>query len=165
MKIPICELCAQSRVLCSGCEHKLKEGKITEADVATSSILVELKEKFKLDTAGFTKAVDLGRVILIFTEGEVGVLIGRDGKVVSELSHRLGKKVRIAEHGADVKKTISDVVMPARLIGINTVYSGGGTAFKVRLFRSEMRDLPVDIDTLEKAMKSILSSRVIIQFE
>jgi len=165
LKIPICELCAQSKVLCSGCEHKLKEGRITEADVAASSILIELKDKFKLDSAGFTKAVDLGRVILIFTEGEVGVLIGRDGKVVSELSHRLGKKVRIAEHGKDVKKTISDVVMPARLLGINTVYSGGGQAFKVRLLRSEMRELPVDIDTLEKALRSILGSKVIIQFE
>ena len=165
MKIPICELCAQSKVLCSGCEHKLKEGRITDADVAASSILVDLREKFKLDSAGFTRALDLGRVILIFTQGDVGVLIGRDGKVVSELSHRLGKKVRIAEHGGDVKKTISDVVMPARLMGINTIYSGGGRVYKVRLLSSEMRDLPVDIDTLEKALQSILNSKVMIQFE
>ncbi len=131
----------------------------------TSTILVELKDKFKLDSAGFIKAVDLGRAVIIFTESDVGVLIGRDGKVVSELSHRLGKKVRIAEHTGNVRKTISDILMPARLMGINTVYSGGGEIHKVRLLRSEMRDLPVDIDTLEKALQSVLNSKVMIQFE
>ncbi|MFH0817239.1 MAG: hypothetical protein V1909_01260 [Candidatus Micrarchaeota archaeon] len=165
MKIPICELCAQSKALCSGCEYKLREGRISQTDVDASNALVDMRERFKLETAGFTKAVDLGRAVLIFTQGDVGVLIGREGKVVSELSHRLGKKVRIAEHSGDVKKTISDVVMPARLMGINTVYSGGSKVFKVRLLRSEMRDLPVDIDTLEKALKSILESKVMIQFE
>ncbi len=165
MKIPICELCAQSKALCSGCEHKLKQGKITESDVAISNALMELKEKFKLDAANFTKSVDLGRAVLIFTGGDVGVLIGRDGKVVSELSHRLGKKVRIAEHTGDVKKTISDVLMPAKLIGINTVFSGGGKSFRVRLLKSEMRDLPVDRETLEKALMTILESKVMIQFE
>lgn len=165
MKIPICELCAQSKTLCSGCEHKLKTGKISEADVAISSMLVEMRDRFKLDAAEFTKAVDLGRAVLIFTHGEVGVLIGRDGKVVSELSHRLGKKVRIAEYSGDVKKTISDVVMPAKLMGINTIYSGGAKVFKVRLLRSDMKNLPVDINTLEKALQSILDSKVMIQFE
>ncbi len=133
--------------------------------MAASTILSELREKFKLDAADMTRAVDLGRAVLIFTRGDVGVLIGRDGKVVSELSHRLGKKVRIAEYTGDVKKTISDVVMPVKLIGINTIYSGGTKIQKVRLLRSEMRNLPVDIDTLEKALQSILGSKVLIQFE
>ncbi|MEW6328720.1 MAG: KH domain-containing protein [Candidatus Micrarchaeota archaeon] len=165
MKTPICNLCVKSGVLCSGCEDKLGKGKISQLDVDVSRTLNALSTRFNLDAAEFAKAIDLGRVILILTRGEVGVLIGKEGKVVSELSQTLGKKVRIAEISGDMRKTISDVVMPAKLVGINTIFREGERTYKVRLLRSEIRALPVDINTLEKALYSLLDAKVNIVFE
>ncbi|MEM3399958.1 MAG: transcription elongation factor NusA [Candidatus Micrarchaeia archaeon] len=166
MKIPICELCAKTGVLCSGCENKLKAGKISELDVEVSKILTKLSDKFNLQNADVTKVVDLGRVVLILTKGDVGLLIGKDGKVVAELSNKLGKKVRIAEVSGDMRKTISDMVVPVKLVGINVLYKKDGEkVYKVRLLKSEIRQLPVDINTLEKALNSVMESTVAITFE
>ncbi|MFH1285437.1 MAG: KH domain-containing protein [Candidatus Micrarchaeota archaeon] len=165
MKTPICELCAKSGALCSGCEEKQKNGVITELDVTVSNLLYKLKDKYTLDSVQMVKALDLGRVILILTKSDVGVLIGKEGKVVSELSQTLGKKVRIAESTTDVKKAIYDILTPVKLLGVNTVYKNGETFYKVRILKSEIRHLPMDINTLEKALNSLMGSKVAIIFE
>lgn len=158
-------MCVKSNVLCSGCDEKLKTGKISELDVKISRLLYKLKDKYNLEHADFTKAVDLGRVVLLLTDKDVGVLIGREGKVVAEISQAVGKKVRIAEMSGDIKKTIADVVAPAKILGINKVYKDGGHLYKVRFSKREIKQLPVDINTLEKALKSLLESEVMIVFE
>ncbi|NYZ78810.1 KH domain-containing protein [Candidatus Micrarchaeota archaeon] len=165
MNVRICELCMKSNVLCSGCEEKLKRGKISELDVKISRLLYKMKDKYNLENADFTKAIDLGRVVLVLTHKDVGLLIGREGKVVSEISQAVGKKVRIAEMGGDIKKTIADVVAPAKILGINKIYKSGGYVYKVRFSRREIKQLPVDINTLEKALKSLLESEVMMVFE
>jgi transcription antitermination factor NusA-like protein len=165
MKTPICDLCAQSGALCSGCRQKLSEGKVSDLDVQVSGLLWKINEKHNISEARFIKAVDLGRVILILTDGDVGILIGREGKVVSELSHALGKKVRIAESSGDVRKTLEDILMPVKLLGINKVYHEGREVQKVRLPRADMHRLPVDIPTLEQVLRSFLNSEVKVSFE
>ncbi|MDO8339125.1 MAG: KH domain-containing protein [Candidatus Burarchaeum sp.] len=165
MKLPICELCASSGTLCSGCSAKLADGRLTELDVKISALLYKMKDKYNLNDADFTKAIDLGRVVLVLTKGDVGKLIGREGKVVAEISQEVGKKVRIAEMSGDVRKTISDIIMPAKLLGINEVFSMAGTSYKVRLPSSELSHLPIDLNSLEKALYSLLDSKVSIVFE
>lgn len=165
MKIPICELCAKSTILCSGCEDKLEKGKISELDVKISRTLYKMKDKYNLNEVSFNKAIDLGRVVLLLTTTDVGMLIGKEGKVVAEISQAVGKKVRIAEMGKDIKKTISDVITPAKILGINTLYKGGEKTYKVRFSKDEIKQIPIDINTLEKALKSLLESDVKIAFE
>jgi len=166
MKLPICEICAKTKIMCAGCEDKVKTGGIADLDVKVSTLLFEMNSKYNLENADLYKAVDLGKIILILTRGEVGVLIGKEGKVVSELSQKLGKKVRIAEYSGDLKKTISDMIVPAKLVGINQVYlPDGKISYKVRLLRSEMKQLPVDINTLEKALNSLFGGKSRIDFE
>jgi transcription antitermination factor NusA-like protein len=155
----------KSNVLCSGCDEKLKKGKISELDVKISRLLYKLKDKYNLENANFTKAIDLGRVVLVLTNKDVGLLIGREGKVVAEISQAVGKKVRIAEMRGDIKKTIADIVAPAKILGINKIYRKEGNLYKVRFSRREIQQLPVDINTLEKALKSLLESEVMIVFE
>ena len=165
MNVPICDLCMKSKVLCSGCSEKVKRGRISELDVKISRLLYKMKDKYNLENVDFTKAVDLGRVVLVLTKKDVGPLIGREGKVVSDISQTVGKKVRIAEIGGDIKKTISDVVAPVKILGINKVYRKDGNLYKVRFSRKEIKQLPVDINSLEKALQSLLESDIMIVFE
>lgn len=165
METPICGICAKSEELCSGCRAKLKRGEITELDVQVSGLLYKINEEHNLSLASFTKAVDLGRVVLILTKGDVGVLIGRQGTVVSQLSSALGKRVRVAQHTGDMKKTIGDIIMPARLLGINTIYAPGGQCYRVRVPKTDQHAIPIDIPSLEKVLNSIMGSEVKISFE
>lgn len=165
MKTPVCDADVRSGQLCAECRGKLEAGKITELDFEVARILCGINERYNITGASFHKALDLGRVVLILTQGEVGLLIGREGKIVGEISSALGKKVRIAEEQGDVKKTIADIIMPARLLGINRVFHEGREVTKVRLSRHDLAHLPIDITTLEKVLRHLLEDEVKVVFE
>ncbi|MEM4554435.1 MAG: KH domain-containing protein [Candidatus Anstonellaceae archaeon] len=165
MKTPVCEQDAISGNLCSSCTKKLQAGKITQLDFEVAQILYKINERHNITNASFTKALDLGKVVLILTEGEVGLLIGKDGKVVGELSAALGKKVRIAEAQGNVKKTIADIISPVRLLGINRVFSQGREFTKVRLPKKDLPRLPIDLQTLERVLCQLLEEEVQLVFE
>jgi transcription antitermination factor NusA-like protein len=165
MKTPICDADLRKGELCPDCRGKLSAGKISELDVEVAKILFRINERYNITNASFVKAIDLGRVVLILTQGEVGLLIGKQGKIVAELSEALGKKVRIAEMQGDVKKTIADIIMPARLLGINKVFHEGRVVTRVRLSKSDLAHLPLDLSSLERTLRSLLEDDVKISFE
>ncbi len=166
MKFPICLKCAKSDTLCDSCESKLRNGEITELDVRISRLLLEIHKVHNITTASFEHAYDFGDTVVIFTKGDVGVLIGRKGAVVSRLSKELKKKVRIAQLRSDSHKTIEDLVAPARLLGINIVYTKDGEYHKIRIDRRTAHKLPVSIPTLERVAALLLKTKNIkITFE
>jgi transcription antitermination factor NusA-like protein len=165
VKLPICESCSKAEGLCPGCEERLKSGKISEIDVKVSRLLARVAPEYSLEQADFYKAIDLGKVVLVLTRGDVGLLIGKEGKVVSEISAEVGKKVRIAEMGGNKAKTVSDIVAPVRITGINTIYRDGKEAYKVRIPRGEARHLPIDLKTLETALNRVFESQVTVEME
>lgn len=165
MKTPVCESDVRAGQLCPECKAKLASGKISQLDFDVAQILFRINERYNISNASFYKALDLGKVILILTKGEVGLLIGKQGKVVSELSSALGKKVRIAEMQGDVKKTIADIIMPVRLFGINKVFHEGREVSKVRIAKHDLPHLPMDINSLETILKAVLEEEVKLEIE
>lgn len=133
-------------------------------DIDVSRILYKINESYNISEASFCKAVDFGNIAIIFTEGEVGFLIGRKGKVVSSISSALGKKVRIVQLGSDVKKSIEDMLSPAKLIGLNTCFSDGKEIVKVRVAQSGPQ-LAVGSDVLQAVISDWLKKDVQIVLE
>jgi transcription antitermination factor NusA-like protein len=144
---------------------KLAEGRITQLDVEVAQILHKINERYNISNASFYKALDLGKTVLILTRGKAGVLIGKDGKTVAELSSALGRKVRIAEASGDLKKTVSDVITPATLLGINQAFHEGREITKIRIAKHELANLPIDIPSLEKALRALMEKEVQLIFE
>ncbi|MFA6328806.1 MAG: transcription elongation factor NusA [Candidatus Micrarchaeia archaeon] len=165
MKTPVCDSDLKSGELCPSCEKKIADGRITKLDLEVAQILYKINDRYNISNASFYKAIDLGRVVLILTHGEAGLLIGKQGKIVSELSSSLGKKVRIAEASGDTKKTIADVITPARLLGINHAFHEGKERTKVRIAREDMQLLPLDVASLEKVLRSLAEGDVVLSFE
>ena len=165
MKTPVCDSDLKSGELCPACEKKIADGRITRLDFEVALILYKINDRYNISNASFYKAIDLGRVVLILTRGEVGLLIGKQGKIVSEISSSLGKKVRIAEATGDVKKTIADIITPARLLGINHAFHDGKEITKVRIARADMGELPINIEALEKILRSLVEDDVKLSFE
>lgn len=145
--------------------RRISEGKITQLDFDVAQILYKINERYNITNASFYKALDLGRAVLVLTKGEAGLLIGKDGKIVSELSSALGRKVRIAQVSGDARKSVADVIMPARLLGINTVFHEGNEITKVRIARADVPQIPIDAQTLEKALRALLECDVKLEFE
>lgn len=165
METPICKECAWSGQLCPQCNASLKSGEISSLDVDVSKILYKINEKHNISEAKFSKALDFGGQVVLLTKGEVGMLIGRQGKVVSALSLALGKKVRVVKFDGDVKRSIADMLSPVRLLGMNDVWAGGKEVLRIRVPKEERGRIYVEEDVLKDVIKSWMKKEVELIFE
>lgn len=162
MDLPICDICAKTGVLCNACEEKLQKEKISELDVEFSRALYGLGK----DDVGFERAIDSKNCIIVVTRKEhVGRMIGRGGENIRTLSDKLGKQLKIIGKG-DLEATINDLVAPARMIGINTVYKKDGSTFKrVRIKCKDRKKLRMSLKEIEKVIASLTDDTIELSFE
>jgi transcription antitermination factor NusA-like protein len=162
MKLPICEICAKTGVLCSVCEERLKEGKITELDVELSKILYKMGE----EEIGFDRAIDTKNFIIILTQKEnIGKIIGKGGDHIRQLSKDLGKPVRVISSG-NLQETIHDFVAPAHMISVNVVYKPDGSCVqRVKISANDKKKLRMTVEEIERLIASLTESHVEISFE
>ncbi len=165
MKTPVCEICAKTGEICKSCNRLITSGQITRLDAKISHALYQINEKRNISTAGFIRSVELEHLIVIFTDTDPGILIGKGGMVSKELTLALGKKIRIAFSSPDVKRSIEDVIAPVPLLGINKMYSSGGEYYKIRLPRGYERTLPLDAGSLQKLSSALLGMQATVVFE
>lgn len=163
MRLPICNDCAKTGVLCPGCADKLKKGEISEFEIQVFNAISSLESKFNLSEASVEKVIDLGTVAILLTKGNPGILIGKQGAVASEISSMIGKRARVIKILPDVKKTMQEIISPAILLGVNEVYKPEGKFFKIRI--KAVRRLAIPEDSLANAFSSLLGGKVILSFE
>ncbi|MCK4492248.1 MAG: KH domain-containing protein [Candidatus Altiarchaeales archaeon] len=161
MTLPICDICAKTGVLCSTCESKLQEGRISELDVKLSGLLYGLGKS----EIGFERAIDTKNFIIVLTRKEdVGKIIGRGGDSIRFLSEKLEKQLRVIGTG-DLEQTIYDFVAPARITSINTVYRlDGSTIKRVRIDKRDKKKLRMDLEEIKKLIASLADDNIEIIF-
>lgn len=162
MSLPICDICAKTGVLCSACETKLNENKISGVDIELSRLIYPISE----GGFGFEKAIDTKDFIIVLTKKEdIGKIIGRNGANIKTLSSALGKPLRVVGVG-ELKDMIRDFVAPAKIHGINTVYRPDGSVIqRVRIDKRDRMKLRMDVKDVEKLTSSLTENKVEILFE
>ena len=165
MKTALCEICAVTDSLCSGCGKRLADGEITQTEIAVSRFLHARKGEFPLDKAEVGRCFDCGTIAYLTTPGDPGVLIGKGGRVVNALKKELGKHVRVITLPTDARKAAEEVLLPAKPLGANVVFHGGAELVKVRVGRSEAARLPARKEELERVLNALLGKQVAISFE
>jgi len=126
--------------------------------------LAKTTKKFQVQKADFHKAVNLGDMTIISCNGKIGHLIGRKGIIVAELSKTLNTKVRLVENSKDHKKTISDLIGNARLLGVNEIYTPEGKEYKIIVRKSDSKKLTTTPESLGKAIHELLDVKAAIEF-
>lgn len=164
MKSPICEVCLKSGIMCPGCEDKLKTGAINQYDIEIAKLLYRLEQRALLDHASFERTVVLDDVLLVLTQGSVANLIGRGGRIVRLLSRELGKKVRIVGVSKDIRAVVQDLVLPARVYGINVLYTPEGEEYTIVIPKEDRKRIVMDELTLRKAIYSIFQKNINFDF-
>lgn len=160
-------MCLKSNILCLGCEHKLEEGKISPLDVKISRALFELTQKYSgLDGINFKRAIEAkGLIVLLVGRGEISTVVGKGGRVIRELEEALRAKVRVIEEGADIRKQVQDILTPAKVHGINILYSGGGEEYRIRVSRTHLKLLPASIDAFQALFAKLTDKNMKLVFE
>lgn len=164
MKTVLCGNDLKREVLCRECQRRLDAGEISDLDVKVSKLLYRMSKKFFEPDIEFRKALDLDEIIVLACTGDIGLLIGRGGKIVGEMSRELGKKVRIIEKNSDEKKMAQDLAGAARILGVNKVFRKDGEELKIMLAEADRGRLFTTPENLEKAMRILLNAKVTTEF-
>jgi len=71
MKLPICQIDAQTNTLCRKCKALYREGKISDLDIELSKLFVDLSKSNKnMKNIAFYSSIELKDMVVIVTKKE-----------------------------------------------------------------------------------------------
>lgn len=168
MKTPLCNFCLKSGILCPKCESKVKTGELSELDIRIARLLLRLEGKYPfLQDIHLYKTVEAnGTLAILVDRSSLPKILSYGGKIIREINDELGRKVRIIEHGGDLRKFLEDLFTPAPIITLNRIWlPDGSTETRVILSERDANKLPAKINTLKEFAKKIHGVTLRVEFE
>lgn len=171
MKIPLDHICVKSGVLCPRCQGLVASGAVEDHEVNVMRALLELEgtPEFKfLRNSIYHRAIKLGDFLAILLQLADSVSNPRlINRLDRHLSDALGMRVRVIDRSSgNIKHIVSQLIMPARVSGINTLWlPDGSTQYIVRIPRSDSRYLPASREVIEEVLSNLIGSGVRIRAE
>ncbi|MEM1525584.1 MAG: hypothetical protein QXZ41_04190 [Ignisphaera sp.] len=159
MRIPLDVICVRSGVLCPRCRRVVEGGEHSEIEVDIMRYLLELENdsNFKfLKSASYIKSYKVDSVIIIVLD--IPEVVSRLNiiRLAKALEEKLGLKIRIVQKTSDPKSFILQLISPARIQGIDSVWTPDGSVQHiVRIPKSDAKLLPLRVDILENLLSSI----------
>jgi len=165
----ICDFCLKSGILCPKCQSKLKSGKVTDVDLKVGRLLLSLESAYPpLEDIRFYGAVEADDVLAVIVgRGDVARLLSYGGKIIKELGEKMGKTVRVLEHGVDVRKFLEDLFAPLNVITINTIWLPDGTTETrviLKRWRRRKRPLFMNVEALKEIAKKVREITLRVEF-
>lgn len=172
MNGPCCIEDSRKGVLCEKCEKKLAEGKLTPLDFEVMKAIVKLGDSIIFADLEIIKAIEAEDQLALLCKGNIGSIIGKEGKNIKELSEKLGeegkpKKIRIIESTPDERKTIQNLLgkEAPRIIAVTETHlPNGEKTCRVMVSKNDKSRLWATKETLESLLNSILETKTEIIF-
>jgi len=168
MKIPLDQVCVRSGTLCDRCQRMIDEGVVEEFEMKLMSNLLDIEDKEikELKDSTYHKAFRADKLVILVVTSGAGMTPTKWIRVARILQDRIRAKVRVMEKTTNIKVGASQLLSPARVLGVNTVWLPDGTVqHVVRISRSEKRLLPVSEEELEKILSKLYSTQIRIRVE
>ncbi len=165
MKYPLDRICVKSGILCPNCQRKVDTGIVGKYEIPIMKALMELEDEMKeLRKGEYVKAYEVDNMVVIIVKGfdDYGEL----EKISKRLSGKLRKKVKLVNMVGDRKRLVEQVIAPATLLGLNTLWlPDGREEVIVRVPRREQRLIIGRKKKLEELLTKLLGTNVRIRFE
>ena len=125
--LPVCSFDAKAGLLCPVCEAKLKEGRITSADVLASRALVRYAEHSRAleSVALFHSYSADGDFLLEVNESAVPVL--RSEPVKAELERLIGGRFWVTASASSNRRLVEDLMHPLTVSQMSTLWLPDGS--------------------------------------
>lgn len=155
--LPICNICAKTRTLCTLCETKLKNDKISELDVK----IAEMMYDFGRGEFGFEKAIDVGDFVIILSKKEnIGKIIGAGGENLRRIEESIEKPIKVIG-ASSVEEMIHTLISPANIISTSKLYKSDGTIVKkITINKNDANKLKMDLPSIKKMVSNLLHADV-----
>jgi hypothetical protein len=167
VKLPICNFDAKTGILCASCEAKLRRGEITAADVEASRAVVKLADSVpELSRVALKRALAVGGSYLLeFEKADLGALRSSP-EARTELERALGGRVWMAGADVDNRRFLEDLLFPAKVLTVNTVWlPGGGKRTKVIVPERRSERKIGDFDKLREAALRARGIELLVETE
>jgi len=167
VKAALCSFCLKSGILCPSCQTKLRSGVVSEIDLQTARMLLSLESMYPpLQDVYFHKAMEADDILAIVVgRGDVARLLSYGGKIIKALGERMGKKIRVLEHGVDNRKFLEDLFAPLSIITINTIWLPDGTTeTRVILKKRRGRQPKINVKALKEIAKKLRGITLRVEF-
>jgi transcription antitermination factor NusA-like protein len=162
-KIPFCEFCVKTRVLCQKCQALIDSSRYGWLDVEVSDALLKVERKINLADVEYVKSYEVDDFIIILMRNAKKMSRGAFIQLEKELSSLLGRNVRVVEHGS-VNEVIAQLVSPAKLLTISTSWLPDGTTETVvKIPSRELRRLPIRPERLQAIISQISGANVKVE--
>ena len=162
----ICEQCLSSTELCSDCQNRLDQGKITQKDVEVSRFLFTLSDKVRsLSDVKIVKIMDSECLIIISKIGDAAKLVGKNGFVVKALAKEFKKPIRILEEADTLQGFVENLISPISIRGVNTLYTPEGEVTKFRIPVNHKGRLNITPESFSDIVSDIYNCKAGLVFE
>lgn len=166
MQTPLCDNCLISKKLCDDCQEKLNRKEITENEINVLRFINSLSSKtHSLKDIKVVKVMDRGILLIITGRGDAARLVGKGGAIVKQIAKKFKRSIRILEEASNLKEFIEELVTPANINGINTLYRDNEEIFKVRVPEMQRNHLLLSQEDLSNIVSRFYDRKVEIVFE
>lgn len=159
MRIPLDVICVRSGILCPRCRRIVESGEHQEIEIEVMRHLLELENdnNFKfLKNSSYIKSYKVNTMLIIILDTQEPVPRSTIVKLSKALEERIKVRVRIIQKTSDPKTFISQLISPARIQGIDSVWTPDGTVQHiVRIPKSDAKLLPLKTSDIENLLSSI----------
>ena len=134
MKAPLCEECLKSKNLCNTCNEVAKKNSMTKDELDVLRFIYKLSEKTpSLKEVNIVKVLNHNVLLIITGRGDAAKVVGKGGSVVKLIAKKFKKSIRILEEAPDFRNFVEDLVNPANISGINTLYRDNEEITRIRV--------------------------------
>jgi transcription antitermination factor NusA-like protein len=153
-------------MLCSGCQEKLNVGIITQHDVNVSRYLYNLSERMRsIRDVKIRRAIDCGTLIIITGIGDAAKLVGRNGVIVKKIAKEFKKSIRILEEAPNFREFIEELISPASVNGINTLFKENQEVYKIRVPATQRNQVMLTPESFSMIISNFYNRKVELIFE
>jgi transcription antitermination factor NusA-like protein len=166
MQTPLCDNCLTYKKLCDVCQEKLNRKEITQEEIDVLRFINYLSNKtHSLRDIKVLKVMDRGVMLIITGRGDAARLVGKGGAVVKQIAKKFKKSIRILEEASNLKEFIEELVTPANINGINTLYRDNEEIYKVRVPEMQKNHLLLSQEDFSSIVSRFYDTKVEIVFE
>lgn len=145
----------------------MDSGELEPWEVDIMKRLLDLEERGLKELRGlaYVRSVRYGGLLVVVLRG--GQLTDSLTKrLAKELSEELSTRVKVLEYSADVRRLATQLLYPARVLGVNIVWLPDGTQlYSVRIPRSDERLFPVEREGVEEILSRLTGHNVVVRLE
>jgi hypothetical protein len=166
LKTPICTFHAKTSVLCTTCETKLRLGQLTHADVDRAIKIAKLAEGSQ-DFNNFTMlgAYKVDDDFILTLSSDI-IILRTHPAVLRKFEHGFQSKVWFVEGQATDRRFIENIIFPAKLQTIHTIWLPDGSKLtKVTLTAPNMLEVQSKIERIKRIAKQIKNIELVVEFE